>query len=471
MSPLGAYLKCYSTLTNSRPRSSDDLYQQVLSGEVTPANACVQLITESEFNGQGVIKVNSDRHRRILHTLHSFHQSWFGKLDFLSSFAAGVRGTYSSYIYDQSEPALYITRALFQPNQKYEDIVTSNQSLKPVRFMSGTLKSSATRQETIDLGLCRASDSPATCYFDVSMGGARAPWAQVRYSPKGDLVGIQAANPLIVPQLNAKGEKLKDVNIVANIGGGIIGSPIYRMVNQPLAINGHFDGSTVARNWSKALFQDLLCRSLPVLRYGDALPFVDATSSFPFRQSQTCVTCHATIDRMAGTMRNYTLRFAGRATTTVDEKILAIEYADAWPISKPPIENWRSEIDTDYHLRPPIGQLYYRGYDGTLNFSSVSGSGELGSELAARKDLYVCAAKRYYEFFTGHSVTVADINDPAYIEPLPPEEIHHRNRVIELGERLFQHQSLKILIREIIESPEFNEVPIVLDRGLASEES
>lgn len=466
LSPLALYSKCYAVLTNKRP-PIDSVRQAVADGSKDPVSACMELIGNAEFEDSGQTKNNTVASRDVLNTLHNFHSSWFGQTNFTQSFIAGVRGTYSLYLYDQNEPALYITRSLFKTNEKFDSTLKHDKPLVAIRYSNGTSLAYTNRATALG-GFCGKRDI-ANCFFDVGHPSkGHIPWKQERYLNRGQLVGIQNALPLQMDNYNNKNERTGIQTINIHQGGGILGNSVYRMVNQPAVLNQGFNGASVARYWSKAVFRDLLCRDLPVLRHGDALPFVDASSSMAFRQSQSCVVCHASIDRLAGVMRNHRVTYKGRARNTATHRYLATEYIIPFVVSAPAHAGWKTSVDNQYHLRPPIGQLYYRSYDGSLQFAQVNGSQQLGEALAQRKDLYVCAAKRYYEFFTGIRANINDIHDPAYRKELNAEDRHHRAKVIALGENLFEHQSLKQLIEEIMQSREFQEFPLVINRSLAS---
>jgi hypothetical protein len=112
---------------------------------------------------------------------------------------------------------------------------------------------------------------------------------------------------------------------------------------------------------------------------------------------------------------------------------------------------WPIQADTSYHLRPANGQLYYRNYAGKLVNVSVTSISDLGAKMAAQDDLYICAAKRYFAYFTGLDAKIGDLDGIK----LKPEEVEIRNTVIELGKKLKEHQSLRTLIEDIFKLPRY----------------
>ena len=99
-----------------------------------------------------------------------------------------------------------------------------------------------------------------------------------------------------------------------------------------------------------------------------------------------------------------------------------------------------------------------RGYDGTLYSQTISatndvdGLTQLGQAIANTNDLYTCAASRYFEFFTGITVSLQDVGDPRFV-PLTQDDLEYRSIVHQLGISLKTHQNLQQLIREIISLP------------------
>ena len=124
-------------------------------------------------------------------------------------------------------------------------------------------------------------------------------------------------------------------------------------------------------------------------------------------------------------------------------------------VSQPAETSWPITGDNVYHRRPPNGVLYYRDYNGNLVNQNVTGVQDLGAKIAARDDMYICAAKRYYEYFTGISVDTGDIKDPLYPNKLTADDTKHRNFIIQLGKNFKSHQNPRTLIKAILESPQY----------------
>ena len=209
-------------------------------------------------------------------------------------------------------------------------------------------------------------------------------------------------------------------------------------------------GSRMYRRWGKHVVEDFLCRTQPTLRSYDVAYEVDTQSTIAFRKGSSCMACHATMDPIAGAARN--LRFSFTHNTGLEStrvKYVGNRFPDMAAVNFP-----KDKPDANFYRRPADARLFYRSYNGDLVDESVTGLQSLGETIAQTNDFYVCAAKRYYQFLTGIEVTLADegdVNTPVFKEG----ELNQRNKVIQLGMKLKEHQSIEKLIEEIISSKAF----------------
>jgi hypothetical protein len=122
--------------------------------------------------------------------------------------------------------------------------------------------------------------------------------------------------------------------------------------------------------------------------------------------------------------------------------------------------------DTLYHRRQPDGRLVYRDYSGKLVNENVRGIPALGAAVSRQDDIYMCAAKRYYNFLTGISVPLDPIPiDAKTKKPTDPKDnfaYYHRQRILSLGATLKKGTdsegkawNLRNLVKEIIKSNAF----------------
>ena len=299
---------------------------------------------------------------------------------------------------------------------------------------------------------------PITNYLIKSMTGQ-----PLQFAPRGALVGVaETASVMVnypaIVSTTAIGGLVKHdlagtVPLYGSLGGGLLGNYTYALLNinqsNQFIANG---GLAMPRKWGRNVYRDLFCRELPVVRMADALPFFDPKSDIPFRTSTGCVQCHTSMDRISSVVRN--ARYTSFGT---DAKINPTRGATFinFPTPTQPAETiWPITADTSYAERPPNGTLYYRNYQGDLIDYNVSGVSDLATKILDQDDLYICTAKRYYEYFTGISIFNGDILDPNNPK-LSATALSHRNYVIQLGKTLRQHNNLRLLITDILNSTQY----------------
>ncbi len=266
-------------------------------------------------------------------------------------------------------------------------------------------------------------------------------------------------------------------------GSGIIGTVPYLVLNNGRKESFKADGVVnVARRWSKNVIKDVLCRELPVIRIEDTASAVQPTSGTPFRANASCVRCHNTMDPLAYGIRNlstarfhenYASDFKNESGYTYNNEnpgyvpnpsdpndpkpkvwgLFKTLFARKYPIRDPQATSFRREVaDLRFHLQPPEGKFNFRDIYGVLHsqpFTDLTGPSSLGNYIKDLDDYYVCAAKRYYNFFTGINVPIYDFKDPTMPAP-STDELRHRNNVLKLGTDLKTTQSLELMIRDII---------------------
>lgn len=256
-------------------------------------------------------------------------------------------------------------------------------------------------------------------------------------------------------------------------GSGLIGTQEYLMLNFAWDREFKADGLiNMPRRWAQSVFKDLLCRDLPVVRESDSTHFVVDTSLLnstqknevpPFRLASSCTTCHSTMDQMAATLRNVTWHSPpfDSGTNAVGSSIRLVK----WPV----ISNYtgvNSTIrdyavpsgSTAFNQLPPIGQIFFRSYDGRLYDIPVNDLKDLSLKLSQLDDPYVCAAKQYFKQLTNIDVSLHDIGDPAQAllnKSLTKEDWEARDFVIQLGLELKIHQKPAKTFKAILNSKYF----------------
>jgi hypothetical protein len=505
------YARCYAHMVGDRVKKDDALMVQVKSGSLNYVDACMTLLKKANLDSNGIVssKVGNDPDpvaQRILQTFNNFHNSWFAQQDYNDC---------SQYeIHDPQEMSYAVSNILFN-NKPFSDMVTYPSSFAAIRVSpSNTVNDkyiacdhylSTSKLKTI------SNVNIAPSYNEVFRSQAWSP-----YRPQtGTLIGIKPMpdedfvpftlghniydlpdpyenydqtapnfatyskyfNCCSFPAFNkAYVKSPTTIKPHASYGSGVLGAVSYFLLNNGRDFGFKPDGLIqVPRRWSKSVVQDVLCRELPVLRTADVAADVDLNSATPFRAANSCMRCHDTMDPMAYGIRNLTTgrSSVGGTTARADESgasyfsydgtstiydQLAAKHVRKYPVKYAEDSTFlRTTADANFYLKPPVGKFNYRDIYGNLHnytFTDLSGASSLGNYLKDLDDVYVCAAKRYYEFFTGIDVPIYDFADPT-MPPASSDELYHRNFVIKMGKELKASQNVQDLIKEIISSEQY----------------
>ncbi len=407
----------------------------VSEGRISPTAACLQVLDEAKLGSDGRLAAYTAEGQLVLKTFNDFHRTWFPNDNLFGALPMGEGALANTrLIHDEEEGALHVTRALFRDGVAYSEVVTGDSGMEALRT-GGAAFSTTT---TIPAGLELVQIGDLLGVRKLSLNSNKM--GKTIYSDQSFKLpsGIVAIN--------------QPLKVNESAGGGILGSKSYMLLNfgrsDELPMNG---GLRMPRRWARAIISNLMCRDVPVIRSSDALPFVAKNvlaSTPPFRKVSSCMQCHATMDPMGAVARNYSYAFAPRFNGC--DPVKSAGYMANWPVSLP-METGVVDDDPDFYKRPPSGKLFLRSYDGTLVDQSVNDISGLGQAIAGTNDFYVCAASKYFQYFTGIKVNLQDVGDPAN-PALTPADLAYRNQVISLGQNLKKSQSLRSLISEIIDS-------------------
>lgn len=422
------YRRCYQLLTGSSLDANAPHLADVQNGTITAAEACGMLLNQTSLDTNGYLSNQEQVHKDILTNFQRIHMSWFVHRDF--------EGRLTREIYDSGQPALYWTKALFDSGFFPSEAFTTTTSVRALRTLQDPLDSMKIVVKKID-NVAYPIDAVADTVLEAPMV----------FAPRGQLLGVTLETRSIIPWSFTDGKGVSrsgSQDMFGNLGSGILGDIVFVRESEPTLGSPKPDGGVaMTRKWARNVFQDLLCRELPVVRSEDATAFVQADSEIPFRTAGSCVICHASMDRMAGVMRgaSYVRIGAGNLEGRAEANGISVT-----PVTQPNEAAWPTVSDPDYHRRPPTGVLYFRNYQGQLVDLPVSNMVALGSALSQQDDPYICLAKRYYKYFTGKDVDVGDLHGKV----LTSEHQLHRGRVIDLGQQLKQNQDPKALINKIV---------------------
>jgi hypothetical protein len=470
--------RCYAQLTGQKLGNTDPLWGQLATSD--GASICLSLFDQVQLGQNGVLTSSANPvYRRILKQFHDFHRDWFPlHWSYLSSFPDQYYGTVD--IYDGSEPSLYITRSLFsQAPLPYSSALTGYQSLSAIRdastvnpgaigaskFLRPT-KSFYVGEDTIpddfvpsnvmNMAAVAGQDAKNN-YFSIA-----APIVQI-----GQLIGIQPAPDAstsslwvynFTTQANANGDINKPQSFHQHYGGGALGSAPFIMMNLGQDFTYTANGGTkLPRRAMMTAFNTFLCLSGPFTRETDVGSYyVDPTkdpNGAAFRHSTSCLRCHATLDRAGMTMRNLRLGSSANVTPKVTRLAAMVVSSPADMGAANP--EWPSAPNATYYRTTPTGHLFFRSETGVLVDQNVQNLDGLGRSMAATDDYYACAAKRYFQYFTGVNVTLFDPYDIAnsdLLSAMTPKDAEYRNYVLALGKELKSTGSLRTLVHRIISS-------------------
>ncbi len=441
LTEVALFQRCYTHLTQTSPHKHNSLLIKIKNGQLTAKSACWQLLDETKFNSNNnstIADVNNIEARKVLKVFHNLHFSWFSTKYFPEIIDDSARNV--NNIYDVSSPALYFTKALFTPQTSFASIFSGDETYRSIRHLGE-------RHDSVTWPVHSSSS-------DIIRG--------IRFASRGDLIGIETMTKNETHEVWAKladnqpATQWADVNINAHWGGGVLGNQVYLLQNIDAPdVNFTTDGGVKSnRKWARSVFHDFFCRELPAVRESDGAPYVLGNSPLSYRNSKGCVKCHASSDTMAGIVRNAKYERTGYFFDPGGHYV----FLSRVPASAPARSYFPEASDPDFYKRPSTGNLYYRTYNGELIFREASDLNTLGSYMLELDDAYICAAKRYFEYFTGISANITDVKDPANpnFPQLSSHQQKYRDVVVNLGKSLKTHKNLKLLIKDIIEHPVYS---------------
>lgn len=488
-SETSVYRRCYFQITGRPLPLQSPTLTQVKNGTMTAVQACLSHLEQATLQTNGLPANQGSVSSGILEKFETFHRTWFSAstIEDIQGYSDEI-APFTRHIFDGTEPSLSLTYALLRQDFLFSNILRQDLGLRAIRQDDPIVR--ARIGWTVSYaGRGRHGNS---VNFDntnltFAVNGAVAPGIGtgttiIPNAPKiqvGELMGIQSVrqsltapnvhlHPLGPPGYGHTIPGLKfSFDIFGTYGGGIIGTPIYLMMNFGHTYGTIMNGTTkIPRRWAENTLKSFMCLSFPNLRDEDTVRFVRMDSVTPFRKATSCVGCHATLDRMANVARNKLMvnsdygGIADNNPTQASPTILMTEFNATVPASS----GWPSE-PTDpglqnFHLQTPTGFLYFRGFDGRLVEIPVSGINQMALAISQQPEFYQCAVKRYVSLFTGYDVHLYDRSDRRNEQlnrTLTNRDRELRNWIEQMATNLQSHQSLKRLIQEILSSNFYRE--------------
>lgn len=476
------FSRCYAHLTGHPVPLKNQTMLAIRAGRMKALSACQILLDSVQLGDSGYLTDKSSvEARRVLNNFYNFHRSWFAvnTVEQIQEYNEEMsRGTMD--IYDTTEAGLAVTRALFAREGRYSDVLNLKTGVHALREENQSVRTSLGWSVNYPMRL-RFGNNPG---FDENLfnfrslsggydGNSDTTSSIFKNIPKievGELVGIRPkTESFIVPNLSLHplgddkpGNQQPGLNyqfdLYKTFGGGVLGTPIYFMLNYGHGRGLEANGTTkVPRRWAQTNMNSFLCADLPALREVDIRKYVLSNSATPFRNSSSCVMCHATLDSMAYTARNLVVGNSDYFVISAGSKThskTALHVTSYRP-EMSSVEGWPSDPVANFHRQVPSGRLFFRSMTGELIDKPVSSIDSLGLAMSQTKDFYYCAAKRYFEYFTGISVSMFDRTNPANAEmnqKLSKESEEHRRFIESLGDELQKSQSMKAMMKSIMAS-------------------
>ena len=480
---LNLFYKCYGHITGLRPKNDHPLLLSVQSGTKSAVDACIETFENATLNTSTGITIaetegNPDRTLEaysILRNFQAFHRTWFKKDDFRSSLGTDFV-THDIDIHDPSEAANHVSWILFSENEPYRNLLRGIRSIRAIREMTPEDKGPSTNVPRFHLrhdflnpvepcppGLNHHRSSPfGDATNDPRCGSAWNP----SFLEVGQLRGLRPLSESemalrVVAAVNLDNfSETVTMEYLKPKGAGVLGTFSFNMLNSGMGTHVSNGGDRVPRRLLNVALEEFLCRTTPVLQSMDVISTLRPSGTHPWQNNSTCMACHATIDAGAGVFRNLSLvSTAGWIFSDRDGNLRDVMHLRTHPTVNSPTNNhvpapflppeadiFGISSDSNFYKRPPNGKLMMRDFKGELINQNVLGIDQLGEALSNVDDFYLCAASRYYGFFTGFTPPLLDV--PTASE----QEARARQEMIQLGLNLKQTQSLKELIRGILQS-------------------
>lgn len=462
------YVRCHTRLARQFPAANDALLKDIRDKKRTGAQACLALVDRAALKKtNGKIASTSDTVAiAVLRTLHTLHRSWFQSREPIAT-NDGAKKQSVSVVQDIEEPALYYTRAALMEDMRFDSIVKGNDSLRGIRIRPN---SAQVNNFMAQVNLRHPSyvdwkdaQHMVVAYHDVSDGNKRKSFnmADNEITTVGQMIGIEVPKPFVVPWvlrpgIPSSGSRAdlvrqidldrKNYNVRRHLGGGILGSQQFIMANANLVMNQMQVGEEmINRRLTARIFQDLMCHELPTLTDADVKGDVDPKSHYSFRQTSSCMRCHSSVDEMAMAYRNKVI-VRTSARPDVDTNLIGWGLPTILAITP-------KAGSTDLNHQPPTTRVRFRELiTGKAVSTAATDLAGVGNVLAANQDLYLCAAQRYYQFFTGVKVALVKLDSKSSTYQLDKE---HQDFVVKLAQDLKSKQKVRDLFYAIFQSKAF----------------
>ncbi|PIP93950.1 MAG: hypothetical protein COW00_05150 [Bdellovibrio sp. CG12_big_fil_rev_8_21_14_0_65_39_13] len=406
------YKKCYVTFVRKSIDQTDPLLKKVNEEKISGVQACQELLQAMSSEGDKLLINHQPHSLDVFRTLNSFHRSWFAQFEL----NIATQDFSLSDFYDVNEMAFHLTRAFFNDKVPFSSILKSKISYQAIR------KSEKEPILLYDNSLNATTERLGKIKWDRG--------DEVEFTPElvqfGEYVGIEKLNT----QKNKlkKNEKNHYLEFYPHrpIGAGIIGTMPYILLNSGQNQEKMDGKNKDHRRWAKSVLRDFLCLDVPLITEEQAAPFVKPKSEISFQTKAKCMQCHATLDNMAGVIRNIEIY----NTTEDGFGILSVRAA---------IPHKIVPGSSKYYNQSTQGRIVMNLEDQYIN-KKINNIEELADWMIQNKQLYRCSLKKVFSFLTGEG---------------NPNDSDKKQFIDQLSNELMVEQNYKNIFMKIIGSKYF----------------
>ena len=418
--------KCYAHLTGLPPSPSLFKESGVLDGKVSALNYCKNLLMHTTLDQTKVTNAKKDTvSLAILNNFHAQFTNWF-----LFKKILPISNSYSGIMLknflDPADPALYWTFATFDKSANLDFVLNSKKYLRALRGDD-------------------PKNTPSTSPADCNLSNCSPLW-----TAKGHLSKIEAVDTMELSYRHKQKQFL--IPIFQHFGGGIIGNSTYIYESIFESYSFQSDGTVnVPRIWATAVFNDLLCRNLPLIKKHD-LPdnLFSQDSPVAFRRNKECLVCHASVDQASLALRNFRFVQSPNDTSASLKEALNFQAPFASEMVSPSIDikiDWPLKEDPQHYLTSPQAILFFRNFENRLINIKAKNLESLAEQIRKQDDFYICVTSRLFNYFTDSKFNPNEImyKPNAY-------KTAEGIEILKLSKDLKKHKNVKDLVSAILSS-------------------
>ncbi|ATH07770.1 hypothetical protein BIY24_07360 [Halobacteriovorax marinus] len=431
------YQKCHKQFTNTRIDTESEIINLIKQKKISAAKACIKIIQEASFNKNFQLKKISKRTKTILKNFQTLHNSWFK----LFNLNRETQDHAATNVVDTNQMAYHFTASLLSENYPYSNIFSTQITFAAIR--EGNEENLFSNDK--DIGGTRSRiDGTGSRKWQIGgvEDGPRDYGSRYYWNPPlvefGELTGLKPITDHLYFKRLKEGKTLDKTALTRSLFPGVFGSVAYLILNLGHDNQTTDGGNKLHRRFANNLFNDFLCRDLPILKKEDVK--IIKESKISFRKKKNCMSCHMTMDQLALATTHLEAFNAGEIHFSAFTFRSVYKHSTSMSSTHQFVDK-----DKDFYKKRHMAKFYFRDFKGDLVNRKISEPKDIGQILKTLDDPYLCTTKRYFEFLTGIEV---DINNFKNI----PNDSNIKKTLLKLTSVLKNEQSPKRLIEEIISS-------------------